>query len=52
MTYNFLKMHLHQHNPYFMEQATGDIGLHVNADKTEYMCFNKNEDASTLNGGS
>ena len=24
-----------------LEWATGDIGLHINADKTEYMCFNK-----------
>ena len=23
-----------------LEQATGGIGLHVNADKTVYMCFN------------
>ena len=24
-----------------LEQAAGDICLHVNADKTEYMCFNQ-----------
>ena len=30
----------------------GDIGLHVNADKTEYMCFNQKGDISTLNGSS
>ena len=24
-----------------LEQAAGSIGCHVNADKTEYMCFNK-----------
>ena len=35
-----------------LEQAAGDIGLHVNADKTEYMCFNLKGDNSTLNGGS
>ena len=23
-----------------LERAAGGIGLHVNADKTEYMCFN------------
>ena len=23
-----------------LERAAGDIGLHVNADKTQYMCFN------------
>ena len=33
-------------------QAAGNIVLHVNADKTEYMCFNKKRDISTLNGGS
>ena len=33
-----------------LEQATGGIGLHVNADKTEYMCFNQ-RDISTLRGG-
>ena len=35
-----------------LEQAAGGIGLlHVNADKTEYMCFNQKGDVSTLNGG-
>ena len=34
------------------EQAAASIGLHVNADKTEYMCFNQRGDISTLNGGS
>ena len=33
------------------EQATAGIGLHVNADKTEYMCFNPRGDISTLKGG-
>ena len=33
-------------------QATGGISIHVNADKTEYMCFNQKGDISTLNGGS
>ena len=28
------------------------IGLHVNAHKTEYMCFNQTDDISTLNGSS
>ena len=28
------------------------IGLHVNSDKTDYMCFNQKRDISTLNGGS
>ena len=26
-----------------LEQAAGGIDLHVNADKTKYMCFNKKE---------
>ena len=32
-----------------LERATADIGLHVNAHKTEYMCFNQTGDISTLN---
>ena len=35
-----------------LEQAAGGISLHVNEDKTEYMCFNQEGDISTLNGGS
>ena len=35
-----------------LEQAAGDIGFHVNADKMEYMCFNQKRDIFTLNGGS
>ena len=34
-----------------LEQPAGGIGLHVNADKMEYMCFNQ-KDIFTLNGGS
>ena len=34
-----------------LEQAAGSIGLYVNADKTEYMCFNQTGDISTLKGG-
>ena len=33
-------------------RAAAGIGLHVNADKTEYMCFNERGDISTLNGSS
>ena len=33
-----------------LEQAAAGIGLHVNADKTEYMCFNQTGDISTLKG--
>ena len=34
-----------------LECATGGIGFHVNADRTEYMCFNQSGDISTLNVG-
>ena len=37
---------------YSLERAVAGIGLHVNADKTEYMCFNQRSDISTLNGNS
>ena len=35
-----------------LEQAAAGIGLHVNAHKMEYMCFNQRGDISTLNGSS
>ena len=35
-----------------LERAAAGIDLHVNAHKTEYMCFNKTGDISTLNGSS
>ena len=35
---------------YSLEWATADIGLHINAHKTEYICFNQIGDISTLNG--
>ena len=35
-----------------LEQAATGISLHVNAHKTEYMCFNQTGDISTLNGSS
>ena len=31
-----------------LEQAAAGIGLHVNAHKTKYMCFNQTDDISTL----
>ena len=34
-----------------LEWAAGSIGLHANADKTEYMCFNQRGGISTLKGG-
>ena len=35
-----------------LEQAAAGIGLHVNAHKTKYMCFNQRGDISTVNGSS
>ena len=35
-----------------LNRAAAGIGLHVNAHKTEYMCFNQTGDISTLNGSS
>ena len=35
-----------------LERAAACIGLHVNAHKTEYKCFNQRGDISTLNGSS
>ena len=35
-----------------LETAAAGIGLHVNAPKTEYMCFNQTGDISTLDGSS
>ena len=34
------------------ERAAGGIGQHVDADKTEYMCFNQRGEISTLNSSS
>ena len=35
-----------------LERAAGVIGFNVNADKTEYMCFNQRVNIATLKGGS
>ena len=35
-----------------LERVATDIGLHVNAHKTEYMCFNQTGDISTLGSSS
>ena len=35
-----------------LERAAAGIGLHFNAHKTEYMCFNQTGDISTLDGSS
>ena len=37
---------------YSLERAAAGIGLHVNAHKTEYMCYNLTGDISTLDGTS
>ena len=34
-----------------LERAAAGIGLHVNAEKREYMCFNQSGDISTVKGG-
>ena len=38
--------------PQSLERTAACIGLHVNADKTEYMSFIQRGDVSTLNGSS
>ena len=35
-----------------LERAAAGIGLHVNAHRTEYMCYNQTGDISTLDGTS
>ena len=35
-----------------LERATAGIAIHVNAHKTEYMCYNQTGDISTLDGTS
>ena len=35
-----------------LEWATAGIGLHVNAHKTEYMCYNRTGNITTLDGAS
>ena len=35
-----------------LERAATSIGLHVNAHKTEYMCYNQTGDITTLDGAS
>ena len=47
MTPNQAKTLLHS-----LEQAAAGIVLHINADKTEYMCYNQTGEISTLDGSS
>ena len=35
-----------------LERAAAGIGLHVNANKTEYMCYNQTDNIATLDGAS
>ena len=35
---------------HYLEKVAGCIGLHMNEDKIEYICFNQEEAISTLNG--
>ena len=35
-----------------LERAAAGVGLHVNAHKTEYMCYNQKGDITTLDGAS
>ena len=37
---------------YILERAAAGVGLHVNAHKTEYICYNQTGDISTLDGTS
>ena len=38
--------------PHSLERAAAGIGLHVNAHKTEYMCYNQTGNITRLDGGS
>ena len=44
------QIHLTKPKHYSLERAAASIGLHVNAHKTEYMCYNQTGDISTLEG--
>ena len=37
---------------YLKERAAAGIGLHANAHKTEYMCYNQTGNITTLDGAS
>ena len=54
MTKNFLEIHLPKPKPCYIvwKRAAAGIALHVNAENTEYMCFNQRGDISSLNGTS
>ena len=50
--YQYVHVYMHYKCMYEYEQAAAGIGLHVNAHKTEYMCYNQTGDISTLDGTS
>ena len=54
MTERFWQMDPPKPKPCFIvwNELQAGIGLHVNAHKTEYMCFNQTNDIFKLNGGS
>ena len=37
---------------HILERAAAGIDLHINADKTEYICFNQRDEISTMNSNS
>ena len=45
-------MHSPKPKPYYIvwNEQLVCLGLHINAQKTEYMCFNQRGNISTLNG--
>ena len=43
-------LHLAESLLHSVKRAAVGIGLYVNADKTDFMCFNQRGDISTLNG--
>ena len=48
LAYSLAQAKIQVHN---LEGAAGGLGLHVNAVKMEYMCFNQRGNIPTLKGG-
>ena len=44
----YIYIFLHESADDYITQAAAGIGLHVNAHKTEYFCYNQTGDVSTL----
>ena len=51
MTWRYIRLIKQRHTTY-LERAAAGIGLHVNANKTEYMCYNQTGNIATLDGAS